>query len=69
VDSATDVTIVDQEGVSVLTLVRKVIETISGAADSPGNACRKAEDRFRFQQWLEVEETLEQKGARLLGMF
>jgi hypothetical protein len=61
---ATDVNIVDQEGVSVLTLVRKVIETISGAVDKTGNACRKAEDRFRLQQWLEVEDMLVEKGAR-----
>jgi hypothetical protein len=60
----TDVNVVDQKGLSMLTFVRQVLENISGAADSPGNACRKAEDRLRLQQWLEVEEMLVEKGAR-----
>jgi hypothetical protein len=61
---ATDVNIVDQQGLSIFTFVRKVIENISSAVDGPGNACRKAEDQFRLQQWLEVEEMLVKKGAR-----
>ena len=60
---ATDVNIVDRGGVSMLTLVRQVLENISDAADRPGNACRKAEDLFRLEQWLEVEEMLVEKGA------
>jgi hypothetical protein len=61
---ATDVNIVDRKGFSMLTFVRQVLENISGATNRPGNACRKAEDRFRLQQWLDVEQMLVEKGAR-----
>jgi hypothetical protein len=66
---ATDVNIVDQDGLSVLTLVREAMETISYTVDRPGNACRKAEDQSRLQQWREVEEMLVKRGARQLGSY
>jgi hypothetical protein len=65
---ATDINIVDQNGLFVLTLVCEATENISYAVDRLGNACRKAEDKFRLQQWLEIEEIQVKRGAHQLGV-
>jgi hypothetical protein len=60
----TNVNIVNQSGVSMLTIVHILISEIAVKVDISHENSRRAQDVFLLEQWREVEKMLVEKGAQ-----